>query len=114
MFRQYIKAQIQCLIFMVCQLRIHINCIGVRSDSGQVYRELIHAIPHCSQRIDIFGSGGGLKIAKQLKVPMLGEIPINTEMVEMGDRGDLVALVGRDGLDINKAYQKVLDEIEKN
>ena len=72
------------------------------------------ACPHCSQKINIFGSGGGSKMAKQLEVPMLGEIPINPEMVDMGDRGDLAALAEKDDLEINKAYKKILDEIEKN
>lgn len=69
--------------------------------------------PHCGQSVDIFGIGGGSKMAKQLKVPMLGEIPINPEMVQMGDRGDLAALVEKDDLEINKAYKKILEEIEK-
>jgi Mrp family chromosome partitioning ATPase len=70
------------------------------------------ACPHCSQRINIFGSGGGSKMAKQLEVPMLGEIPINPEMVDMGDKGDLAALAEED-LEINEAYKRILEEIEK-
>ena len=71
------------------------------------------ACPHCSEQINIFGSGGGSRMAKQLEVPMLGEIPINPEMVDMGDRGDLAVLTEKDDLEINKAYKKILDEIEK-
>ena len=71
------------------------------------------ACPHCSEKINIFGSGGGSRMAKQLEVPMLGEIPINPEMVDMGDRGDLSVLAEKDDLEINKAYKKILDEIEK-
>jgi Mrp family chromosome partitioning ATPase len=72
------------------------------------------ACPHCSEKINIFGSGGGSRMAKQLEVPMLGEIPINPEMVDMGDRGDLSVLAEKDDLEINKAYKKILYEIEKN
>jgi Mrp family chromosome partitioning ATPase len=72
------------------------------------------ACPHCNQKINIFGSGGGSKMAKQLEVTMLGEIPINPEMVELGDKGDLAALAEKDDLEINIAYKKILDEIEKN
>ena len=39
---------------------------------------------------------------------------INPEMVDMGDRGDLSVLAEKDDLEINKAYKKILDEIEKN
>lgn len=72
------------------------------------------ACPHCSQKITIFGSGGGSKMAKQLVVPMLGEIPITPEMVDMGDKGALAILAEKEDLEINKAYKKILDEIEKN
>jgi len=71
------------------------------------------ACPHCRQRINIFGRGGALKIAQHFGVPMLGEIPINPEMVERGDRGELDVLTEQEDLEINRAYQKILDEIEK-
>lgn len=70
--------------------------------------------PHCSQKINLFGSGGGSKIAQHFKVPLLGEIPINPEMVEMGDRGELAALAEREDLEINKSYKRILDEIERH
>ncbi len=42
---------------------------------------------HCGQRENIFDSGGGSKTAKELGVPFLGEIPINTAIRAGGDRG---------------------------
>ena len=53
-------------------------------------------------------------MAKQLDVRMLGEIPINPEMVDKGDKGSLSDLTENDELEINKAYKKILDEIEKH
>ena len=43
--------------------------------------------PHCNQEIDLFGKGGGKKIAEELKVPYLGSIPIDIEMRKAGDEG---------------------------
>ena len=43
--------------------------------------------PHCEKEIDLFGTGGGEKAAHDLKVPFLGEIPIEPEMVKSGDLG---------------------------
>jgi ATP-binding protein involved in chromosome partitioning len=49
--------------------------------------------PHCGERVDIFGSGGGLAVADTLTkitgapVPVLGQIPIDTRLREAGDRG---------------------------
>ena len=43
--------------------------------------------PHCGQEIDIFGKGGGKKIAEELSVPFLGAIPLDLEMRKAGDEG---------------------------
>ena len=43
--------------------------------------------PHCGARIDIFGSGGGEKMAQQLGVPFLGRVPLSPALVEATDRG---------------------------
>jgi ATP-binding protein involved in chromosome partitioning len=49
--------------------------------------------PHCAERIDVFGTGGGLAVAETLTrltgapVPLLGEIPIDTRLREAGDAG---------------------------
>jgi len=43
--------------------------------------------PHCKKEIDLFGIGGGEKSAHDLKVPFLGRIPIEPEVVKSGDSG---------------------------
>jgi len=43
--------------------------------------------PSDGQRHDIFGSGGGAREAARLKVPLLGEIPLDIPTREAGDRG---------------------------
>ena len=43
--------------------------------------------PHCNKEIDLFGTGGGEKSADDLKVPFLGKIPVEPEMVKLGDSG---------------------------
>ncbi|NUU26229.1 MAG: Mrp/NBP35 family ATP-binding protein [Streptomycetaceae bacterium] len=55
--------------------------------------------PHCDDHIiDVFGSGGGQKVADGLsqatgtKVPLLGQIPIDTRLREGGDTGAPVVL----------------------
>lgn len=69
------------------------------------------ACPHCDARINLFGSGGGARMAEEMGVPMLGEIPIDPEMVEMGNRGDLDQLADRKGSEINRAYDRILDKL---
>jgi ATP-binding protein involved in chromosome partitioning len=43
--------------------------------------------PSDNKRYDIFGSGGGEREAKRLRVPLLGQIPIDIATREAGDRG---------------------------
>src|SRR5437868_13997424 len=43
--------------------------------------------PSDKTRYDIFGSGGGEREAKRLRVPLLGQIPIDIATREAGDRG---------------------------
>jgi ATP-binding protein involved in chromosome partitioning len=43
--------------------------------------------PHCGEEIDLFGRGGGKKIADELGVPFLGSIPLDIEMRKAGDEG---------------------------
>ena len=43
--------------------------------------------PHCGEEIDLFGKGGGKKIAEEFNVPFLGAIPIDMDMRKAGDEG---------------------------
>jgi ATP-binding protein involved in chromosome partitioning len=43
--------------------------------------------PHCDKRSEIFNHGGGHRLADEMQVPFLGEIPLEVEVREGGDRG---------------------------
>jgi len=43
--------------------------------------------PHCGEEIDLFGKGGGKKIAEELNIPFLGSIPLDIDMRKAGDEG---------------------------
>jgi Mrp family chromosome partitioning ATPase len=43
--------------------------------------------PHCGEMIDLFGSGGGEKTARQFGLTFLGKIPIDPQVVLCGDSG---------------------------
>ena len=42
---------------------------------------------HCGERTDIFGHGGGARMAQDLGIPFLGEVPIDTRVRTGGDEG---------------------------
>ena len=43
--------------------------------------------PHCGERTELFGSGGGEEMAEEMAVPFLGKIPIEQDIVISGDSG---------------------------
>ncbi|HJU67693.1 MAG TPA: Mrp/NBP35 family ATP-binding protein [Gemmatimonadaceae bacterium] len=45
------------------------------------------ACPHCGKPSPLFGSGGGARLAAEVGVPLLGEIPLYQQVLEGGDAG---------------------------
>jgi Mrp family chromosome partitioning ATPase len=43
--------------------------------------------PHCGEHIALFKEGGGAKAARELLVPFLGKVPLDPEIVALGDDG---------------------------
>ena len=66
--------------------------------------------PHCGVEIDLFGKGGGKKIADELKVPFLGSIPLDIEMRKAGDEGPPF-IIRRGDSPTWKAVDKVMEEL---
>ena len=49
---------------------------------------------HCQERTEIFGNGGGRRMAEEMAIPFLGEVPIDTRVRSGGDEGQpIVAAV---------------------
>jgi septum formation inhibitor-activating ATPase MinD len=68
--------------------------------------------PHCSREIDLFKVGGGEKAAKELKVPFLGRIPIEPQMVELCDSGKPLVL-HRPYSRAKKAFEELAHQVMK-
>jgi len=68
--------------------------------------------PSDAKRYDIFGSGGGEREAKRLRVPLLGQIPIDVATREAGDRG--MPIVGEDRQSpVTVEFKKVAESLRK-
>ncbi|MEJ2685937.1 MAG: iron-sulfur cluster carrier protein MrpORP [Gammaproteobacteria bacterium] len=64
--------------------KINMKVVGiVENMSGYV-------CPHCGKDLPLFKTGGGLKTAQAAKVPFLGALPFDPQVVEAGDRGQLM------------------------
>jgi ATP-binding protein involved in chromosome partitioning len=68
--------------------------------------------PSDGKRYEIFGSGGGEREAKRLRVPLLGQIPIDIATREAGDRGMPIVSEDRQS-NVAAAFRKVADQIRK-
>ncbi|NOR15768.1 MAG: P-loop NTPase [Candidatus Aminicenantes bacterium] len=66
--------------------------------------------PHCGKNIDLFKAGGGQKAAQDLGVPFLGKIPINPDIVTLGDEGKSFLEIYPDS-PASLAFQKIVENI---
>ena len=73
--------------------------------------------PDTGKRYDIFGKGGGKKLANELSVPLLGEIPINQNIREGSDNGKPIVFDKPDSEQTKKIFEisrNLAAEISKN
>ncbi len=54
---------------------------------GLIENMSFHVCSGCGARADLFGHGGGAALAKELGIPLLGEIPLVRAIREAGDQG---------------------------
>jgi ATP-binding protein involved in chromosome partitioning len=68
-------------------VQLHQRVVGVIENMSYL------PCPHCGERVDVFGTGGGEAVADTLtrvvgaKVPLLGQVPIDVRLREAGDNG---------------------------
>ncbi len=67
--------------------------------------------PHCCTRIDLFKQGGGEKAAQDLGESFLGSIPLDPELVALGDSGKPLMLL-RNQSEAFIAFEKIVSKIE--
>jgi len=51
---------------------------------------------HCQERTEIFGNGGGRRMAEEMGIPFLGEVPIDTRVRTGGDEGQPIVAAAPD------------------
>ncbi len=66
--------------------------------------------PHCNEEIDVFKSGGGKRIADKMKVPFLGRIPLDPEIVSKCDEGKAF-VTGDNGSKNTTAFKEITERI---
>ncbi len=54
---------------------------------GVVENMSYFACPHCGERTEIFLAGGGTRLADELGVPLLGQVPLQAQLADLADTG---------------------------
>jgi ATP-binding protein involved in chromosome partitioning len=73
-------------------VQLHQRVVGVIENMSYL------PCPHCGERVDVFGAGGGEAVAETLtrvvgaRVPLLGQVPIDMRLREAGDNGTPLVL----------------------
>jgi ATP-binding protein involved in chromosome partitioning len=68
--------------------------------------------PDTGTRYDIFGAGGGVRLAAQYHVPYLGAVPLGLDVREGGDRG-VPVVVGQPESVQAQAFRHVAEEVAR-
>ena len=67
--------------------------------------------PKCGEKIDILGAGGGRRLAEELNVPFLGQIPIDAKICEDADKG-VPFVMGHVDSPAAKAFAEIVKRVE--
>jgi ATP-binding protein involved in chromosome partitioning len=67
--------------------------------------------PKCGSKADIFQSGGGRKIAEELRIPFLGSIPIDQRVCQDADRGAPFIVEHADS-PASKSFMEIVEKVE--
>ncbi len=68
--------------------------------------------PDTGNRYNIFGEGGGAKLADEYGAPFLGGVPLGLEVREGGDKG-VPVVIGQPDSPQSKAFRKVAEEVAR-
>ncbi|MCX5909254.1 MAG: Mrp/NBP35 family ATP-binding protein [Deltaproteobacteria bacterium] len=85
---------------------VHVPVVGIVENMGGF------KCPHCGQTIDLFKIGGGEKAAQELKVPFLGRIPLDPDIVKDCDGGKPFVVAQPDSA-AAKAFGEITDRVEE-
>ena len=68
--------------------------------------------PHCGKSIDLFKTEGGQLTAKKEGLRLLASLPIEPEVVKMGDMGD-ISYLDEERLQFTVEFYKLVDQVEE-
>lgn len=67
--------------------------------------------PSCGATVDLFGHGGGERLASELDVPFLGSLALDAAVMDAGDAGVPIGVLSDNSQSV-AAYRRIADQIE--
>ena len=77
--------------------------------AGLVENMSYFVAPDTGTRYDIFGSGGGERLAARYNIPLLGQIPLNMDIREGSDNGEPPVVLGSD--ELKRYYREIVENM---
>lgn len=77
---------------------------------GVVENMSYYVCEHCGERSELFLSGGGMRLAAELSVPLLGQIPLQAGLAALADQGAPVVVAAPDSPG-GRALREVADKV---
>ncbi len=84
--------------------RVNTRVLGIAENMSGLF------CPHCDEEIDVFGSGGGERLAREMGLPFLGRIPLDPAVRRAGDAGHPTVLSTPDS-PAGKALRELAGEV---
>lgn len=79
---------------------------------GVVENMSYHLCRKCGGKHDLFGSGGGQRMAEKFGIPLLGALPLVRELREAGDRGAPIVAVDPDHA-LSRTFVEIAQRLER-
>ncbi len=77
---------------------------------GLIENMSYHICPKCNKKSPIFGDGGGMKLAQDKTIPLLGQLPLASKVREYADKGESIQTQGPQN-DIAKLYRTMASKL---
>jgi len=77
--------------------------------AGLVENMSYFVAPDTGTRYDIFGTGGGARLAERYNIPLLGQIPLNMDIREGSDNGEPPVVLGSD--ELKRYYREIMENM---
>ena len=68
--------------------------------------------PHCGETINVFGEGGGERVAREMGIEFLGSIPMDPRISMDSDEGTPF-VIGHPESQASKAFREIVEKIEE-